>query len=127
MAKTTYNVARMYENTGECTILRRGLTLEQAHKHCRDPETSSSTCSREENIQHTKRYGRWFDGFEVDKPVKVHVQGGAQWIIHPLDELLEVAKKRIKEFAQDDSAFGQFQWNWWQGYYSAIEEAKRLV
>ena len=45
---------------------RRGLTLEQAQAHCKDPETSSSTCTSEEGLGRTRMYGPWFDGYEEE-------------------------------------------------------------
>ena len=41
-------------------VVKRGLTLEQAQKHCNDPETSSSTCSEEKKRRIT---GTWFEGY----------------------------------------------------------------
>jgi hypothetical protein len=41
-----------------------GLTLEQAQEHCRDPETSSSTCVKAAGKARTRRKGPWFDGYD---------------------------------------------------------------
>jgi len=38
--------------------MKRGLTLEEAQEHCRNPETSGSTCSD------LSKRGQWFDGYE---------------------------------------------------------------
>jgi len=41
----TYKIVRMYfSDKHPHRTIERGLTLEQAQEHCRDPETSSSTC-----------------------------------------------------------------------------------
>jgi hypothetical protein len=53
----------MYFKGGRRTI-ETGLTLEQAQKHCSDPETSSSTCTKSAGKARTKRMGAWFDGYE---------------------------------------------------------------
>lgn len=60
-----YKIVRMYFKGGHRTI-NRGLTLEQAQKHCSDPETSSSTCTKSAGKARTKRMGAWFDGYEKD-------------------------------------------------------------
>lgn len=63
----SYNVARMYFNDEYPTeIIKRGLTLEEARKHCRDPETSSSTCTEPEGKARTEERGSWFDGYEEE-------------------------------------------------------------
>ena len=56
-----YKVVRFYRDERQRRTIKTGLTLEEAQAHCRDPETSSSTCSE------TKRRrigGDWFDGYE---------------------------------------------------------------
>lgn len=64
----TYKIIRFHENSAS-KVIKRGLTLEEAHQHCEDPETSSSTCTEQENIQYTEKHGRWFDGFDDDDEV----------------------------------------------------------
>jgi hypothetical protein len=44
--------------------LPTGLTLEEAQEHCRDPETSSKTCTKSEGKRRTRERGPWFDGYE---------------------------------------------------------------
>ncbi len=61
----TYKIVRSFQNGGKRTI-ERGLTLEEAQAHCKDPETSSSTCKRYHGRQRTKERGPWFDGYEED-------------------------------------------------------------
>ena len=48
---------------GGSRIIKRGLTLEEARKHCSDPETSSMTCTNRTGINRTKNFGPWFDGY----------------------------------------------------------------
>ena len=59
-----YKIVRQYQrdHTLKRTI-KSGLTLEQAQAHCRDPETSSSTCTRSARKRITKRNGAWFDSY----------------------------------------------------------------
>ncbi len=58
-----YKIVRMYFKGGN-RVVKRGLTLEQAQRHCSDPETSSSTCRKSVNIRRTKQRGPWFDGYD---------------------------------------------------------------
>jgi hypothetical protein len=57
-----YKIVRMYQD-GPPRTIKRGLTLEQAQAHCRDPETSSSTCKKPHNVRRTRERGPWFDGY----------------------------------------------------------------
>ena len=59
-----YKIVRMYQGEKRKQTVLTGLTLEEAQKHCRDPETSSRTCARSHNKARTKKYGPWFDGYE---------------------------------------------------------------
>lgn len=67
-----YRIKRFYEDGRRPRIIRKGLTLEEAKKHCNDPETSSETASaprgcagNEAKIkQWHERKKHWFDGFE---------------------------------------------------------------
>lgn len=43
--------------------IKRGLTLEEAQEHCNDPETSSRTCKKPQNVRRTEECGPWFDGY----------------------------------------------------------------
>lgn len=65
---TTYKIVRMYQRdaTAKRTI-KTGLTLDEAQAHCKDPETSSSTCTKREGVNRTKARGPWFDGYEQEK------------------------------------------------------------
>lgn len=53
---TLYKIVRFQLHGGSRTI-KKGLTLEEAQEHCKDPETSGSTCSD------IKKRGDWFDGY----------------------------------------------------------------
>jgi len=44
--------------------VKTGLTLEQAQAHCREANTSSSTATSAAAKARTRRYGRWFDGYQ---------------------------------------------------------------
>jgi hypothetical protein len=57
-----YKIVRMYFQGGS-RIIKRGLTLEEAQKHCSDPQTSSSTCTTATGKARTRRMGPWFDGY----------------------------------------------------------------
>ena len=59
----TYKIVRRYFRGGR-RVIKRGLTLEQAQKHCSDPQTSSSTATNRAAVARTARMGPWFDGFE---------------------------------------------------------------
>lgn len=59
----SYNIVRNYFQ-GTARRIKRGLTLEEAQAHCKDPETSSRTCKRADNVKRTRRLGPWFDGYE---------------------------------------------------------------
>jgi len=65
MKNETYKIIRHYQYSNNRTI-KRGLTLEQAQAHCRDKETSSSTCEKPANIRRTNRLGAWFDGYSKE-------------------------------------------------------------
>jgi len=60
-----YNIVRFYRDAGiRRRIIRERVTLEEARRHCSDPETSSSTCKLSWNRRRTRLYGAWFDGYE---------------------------------------------------------------
>lgn len=63
----TYRIVRTFESKPASRKgLPSGLTLEQAQEHCRDLNTSSSTAWKTSAVERTKRYGRWFDGYEQE-------------------------------------------------------------
>ena len=60
-----YRIVRFYQSAGiRRRVIATGLTLEQAQKHCQDPETSSSTATGKTARARTRRVGAWFDGYE---------------------------------------------------------------
>lgn len=58
----TYKIVRHYLNRGKRTVAR-GLSLEQAQRHCNNPETSSTRCTSKAARARTRKYGPWFDGY----------------------------------------------------------------
>ncbi len=60
-----YKIVRMFFK-GRKRTMRRGLTLVEAQAHCRDKETSSSTCQTARMVRYTQRRGPWFDGYDRD-------------------------------------------------------------
>lgn len=58
-----YKIIRGYQRGGRRTIARN-LTLDEAQAHCRNPETSSSTCKLAANVRRTEQRGPWFDGYK---------------------------------------------------------------
>lgn len=62
----SYKITRFYREGHPSKVIKKGLTLEEAKEHCKDPETSSRTCEDPENVQHTEEFGDWFDGFDKE-------------------------------------------------------------
>jgi hypothetical protein len=62
----TYKIVRSFERTGKRRVIVRGLSLQDAQAHCKDPETSSSTCKKVAGHRRTLAIGRWFDGYEKE-------------------------------------------------------------
>lgn len=62
----SYRIVRFYQSGYARRTVRTGLTLDQAQRHCSNPETSSSTCTKRSNQRRTERMGPWFDGYEED-------------------------------------------------------------
>lgn len=61
---TTYKIVRKFFNRNvRGRTIQTGLTLEEAQRWCRDPQTSSSTCTTSVGRRRTKMYGPWFDGY----------------------------------------------------------------
>ena len=66
-ARKRYNIVRHYRDAyPNKRVILRGLTLEEAQAHCRNPETSSSTCTTSTARRRTRRMGAWFDGYTED-------------------------------------------------------------
>lgn len=60
----SYKIVRHYlKRYPNKRTIKRGLTLEEAQKHCQDPETSSRTCVKAVNTRRTMMCGPWFDGY----------------------------------------------------------------
>lgn len=65
---TTYRIIRCYMKDGHRPrTVKRGLTLEQAQAHCRNPETSSRTATSAVARRRTKINGPWFDAYDEDR------------------------------------------------------------
>ena len=64
---TTYKVIRMFRDSSKRMVIETGLTLEEAQRHCQDPETSSSTATGLVEQTLTKNFGTWFDGYEEEQ------------------------------------------------------------
>lgn len=63
----TYHIVRMYFTRHSRRVNgMSGLTLEEAKEHCKDPETSSKTCTSSEGRRRTRECGPWFDAYEED-------------------------------------------------------------
>lgn len=62
-----YKILRFYKSNLPMKLIKENLTLEEAKEHCNSPESSSRTCVEQKNLDHTKTYGEWFDGFLGDK------------------------------------------------------------
>ena len=63
----TYKIVRFFQRDRRPRVIRRGLTLEEAQAHCRDPETSSSKATSAKAQRYTKLWGPWFDGYDEEK------------------------------------------------------------
>jgi len=61
-----YRIVRMYFRDLPSRVIRRHLTLAEAQAHCRDPETSSQTCTSTVGCMRTVQMGPWFDGYEAE-------------------------------------------------------------
>ena len=62
-----YKIVRMFfDDNRRSRVIERGLTLDEAQTHRKDPETSSKTCTSSAKKRYTKRVGKWFDGYESE-------------------------------------------------------------
>jgi len=59
---TTYKIIRHFFDEPNRTI-KRGLTLEEAQRHCRHSDTSSRTASDAVLDRVGRNRGPWFDGY----------------------------------------------------------------
>jgi hypothetical protein len=62
---TTYCIVR-HHREGWKEVRKTGLTLQEAKDHCKDPETSSTSCTLPENVEYTSKHGDWFDGYDEE-------------------------------------------------------------
>ena len=64
---TTYTIIRCFYS-GKTRVIKRRLTLDEAKAHCKDPETSSSTCSPETKQAEVAKSGDepWFDSYNEE-------------------------------------------------------------
>ena len=61
----SYKIIRFFQRDTN-KVIKRGLTLQEAQAHCRNPETSSSTAKGSEAVKRTEQFGPWFDGYEEE-------------------------------------------------------------
>lgn len=61
-----YVIVRHYLHGGK-RVIKRVPTLALAQAHCKNPETSSTTCKRPDAIRRTKSLGPWFDAYDEVK------------------------------------------------------------
>ena len=62
-----YKIIRTYSKDRSSHFRRTiasGLTLEEAQAYCRNPESSSRTCTRPQLLRMTRERGPWFDGYD---------------------------------------------------------------
>lgn len=59
-----YKIVRVYRDSDRRDTIRRHLSLAEAQKHCRNPETSSSTATSFSAQRRTELHGPWFDSYE---------------------------------------------------------------
>lgn len=59
----TYKIVRHYyfDGSNPPRVVKRGLTLAEARKHCNNDESASSTCKLAKNVRRTKAKGPWYD------------------------------------------------------------------
>lgn len=59
----TFKICRYFMDK-PTQVIARGKTEQEVREHCKDPESSSTTCSdaQKDKIGH----GTWFDGYEQE-------------------------------------------------------------
>ena len=65
-APDKYKIIRGFRDSRRRITIARNLSLEEAQAHCRDPQTSSTTCTSATGRARTRKMGPWFDGYERD-------------------------------------------------------------
>jgi len=63
----TYRILRKFANSGRTYVLFWNQSLVLAQGYCKNPETSSLTCTSPEGRRRTRRSGPWFDCYEEEK------------------------------------------------------------
>jgi hypothetical protein len=71
-----YEIVRFYKGDRAAEVIETGLTLAEAQAHCKDPETSSSTCTEADGLARTAEYGDWFDGYQEGESLECLDEGG---------------------------------------------------
>lgn len=59
-------VRHYFEKGTPNEVIKTGLTLEEAQEHCKNPETSSRTCTSHAGKRRTALFGPWFDSYEEE-------------------------------------------------------------
>lgn len=62
----SYKIVRMFLSSKPSRVIQKGLTLEEAQSWCKNPETSSNTCTSSVCIARTRMSGKWFEGYEEE-------------------------------------------------------------
>lgn len=60
----SYKIIRRHFNSAHDRVIKTNLTLAEARAHCKDPETSSTTCKNE--TANEEGNGPWFDSFDEE-------------------------------------------------------------
>lgn len=59
-----YKVVRFFQRRDlDSQTIIDSCPLEEAQEHCQDPETDSNTCTNQESLERTRKFGPWFDGY----------------------------------------------------------------
>jgi hypothetical protein len=67
MSSDRYKIVRFFYRNSRKRVIDRGLTLEEAQAHCKDPNTSSKTAVSSTARRRTAQHGPWFDGYDSDR------------------------------------------------------------
>jgi hypothetical protein len=63
---TTYTIRRFFRDHSS-SVIKAGVTLEEAEEHCNHPSTSSKTATSDEARALTRNRGPWFDGYQKEE------------------------------------------------------------
>ena len=62
-----YKIVRIYQHPHiNKRTISKGLTLDEAQAHCKNPETSSSKATSATATRRTKKLGPWMDTYEQE-------------------------------------------------------------